>query len=80
MHLCGQTILCTVSRCETASGVPSSNKFVYEIHRSGGSEEKPSLHYKAGPDPRQLWGEHYKRGHVQYLIITSSSPKMQPGC
>lgn len=40
MHLCGQSMLCTAPRCETASSVPFSNEFVYEIHHSKGSNAK----------------------------------------
>lgn len=55
MYLCGQSMLCTAPGCETASSVPSSNGFVYEIHHNKGSDAKQPLFHKAGPNLCPLW-------------------------
>lgn len=80
MYLCGQSMLCTAPGCKTAGSVPSSNEFVYEIHRSKGSDAKPLLFHKAGPDPRPLWASTTREVASNFLIITSSSSKMWAGC
>ena len=71
MYLCGQSMLCTATGCETASSVLAKNKFVYKIHHSKGSGAKQSR-----PWPVSTVGLRYERGQGQFLIITSSSFKI----